>query len=115
MAKLQGWPDTPGPTGATAPIKGAANCQEGLLDGQIPSMAAQAQLLNAACQVAYGPDPKDTRLAEGLAGSRPTWLRDLLILALGGGIAVPGWQVIEQRSGRQDQGDRKTHARMTSS
>jgi hypothetical protein len=103
------------PTGATAPIKGAANCQEGLLDGQIPSTAAQAQLLNAACQVAYGPDPKGTPLAEGLTGNLPTWLRDLLILALGGGIAVAGWQVAERRSGRQNQGDRKTHARVTSS
>lgn len=103
-----------GPTGATAPIKGAANCQEGLLDGQIPSTAAQAQLLNAACQVAYGPDPKGTPLPEGLAASLPSWLRDLLILALGGGIAVAGWQVAERRSGRQDQGEHKTHARVTS-
>lgn len=33
---------------------GAANCQDGLLNGQIPSSADQAQLLNAVCQVAYG-------------------------------------------------------------
>ena len=33
---------------------GAANCQGGLLNGQIPSSADQAQLLNAVCQVAYG-------------------------------------------------------------
>jgi hypothetical protein len=36
------------------PLQGAANCQQGLLDGQVPSTAAQAQLLNAACQVAFG-------------------------------------------------------------
>jgi len=53
-------------------------------------------------------------LPEGLAASLPTWLRDLLILALGGGIAVAGWQVAERRSGRQEQGERKTHARVTS-
>jgi len=33
----------------------APNCQQGLLNGQIPSNASQAQFLNAACQVAYGP------------------------------------------------------------
>jgi hypothetical protein len=33
---------------------GAANCQAGLLNGQVPATAAQAQLLNAVCQVAYG-------------------------------------------------------------
>ena len=32
----------------------AANCQAGLLNGQVPATAAQAQLLNAVCQVAYG-------------------------------------------------------------
>jgi hypothetical protein len=31
-----------------------ADCNEGLLDGQVPFQAAQAQLVNAACQVAYG-------------------------------------------------------------
>lgn len=35
-------------------LLGAANCQAGLLNGQIPSDADQAQLLNAVCQVAYG-------------------------------------------------------------
>jgi len=35
-------------------LMGAANCQQGLLNGQIPNNASQAQLLNAACQVAYG-------------------------------------------------------------
>ena len=35
-------------------LNGAANCQAGLLDGQVPATAAQAQLLNAVCQVAYG-------------------------------------------------------------
>jgi hypothetical protein len=33
---------------------GAANCQQGLLNGQVPNSASQAQLLNAVCQVAYG-------------------------------------------------------------
>jgi len=79
------------------PIKGAANCQAGLLDGQVPSTAAQAQLLNAACQVAYGPDPKGTPLPESLAGRLPGWLRDLLVLALGGGLAVAGWRLLESR------------------
>jgi len=79
------------------PLKGAANCQQGLLDGQVPSTASQAQLLNAACQVAYGPDPKGTPLPEQLAGRLPNWLRDLLILALGGGLGVAAWQVSERR------------------
>ena len=35
-------------------LMGAANCQQGLLNGQIPANASQAQLLNAVCQVAYG-------------------------------------------------------------
>jgi len=35
-------------------LLGAANCQAGLLNGQIPTDADQAQLLNAVCQVAYG-------------------------------------------------------------
>ncbi len=37
-----------------ASLMGAANCQAGLLNGQVPANAAQAQLLNAVCQVAYG-------------------------------------------------------------
>ncbi|MEB3243667.1 MAG: hypothetical protein VKO44_08525 [Cyanobacteriota bacterium] len=37
-----------------ASLMGAANCQAGLLNGQVPATAAQAQLLNAVCQVAYG-------------------------------------------------------------
>lgn len=81
------------------PVKGAANCQQGLLDGQVPSSAAQAQLLNAACQVAYGPDPKGTPLAESLAGRLPGWMRDLLVLALGAGIGVAGWQLSARRAG----------------
>lgn len=32
----------------------SADCQSGLLDGAPPSDAARAELLNAACQVAYG-------------------------------------------------------------
>jgi hypothetical protein len=35
-------------------LMGAANCQQGLLNGQVPGTADQAQLLNAVCQVAYG-------------------------------------------------------------
>jgi hypothetical protein len=35
-------------------LMGAANCQAGLLNGQVPATAAEAQLLNAVCQVAYG-------------------------------------------------------------
>jgi hypothetical protein len=31
-----------------------ADCQAGTLDGRTPSSAAEAQLLNAACQVAFG-------------------------------------------------------------
>lgn len=80
------------------PVKGAANCQQGLLDGQVPSTAAQAQLLNAACQVAYGADPKGTPLPESLAGRLPAWLRELLVLALGGGLAIGGWQLLARRS-----------------
>ncbi|MCP9800239.1 hypothetical protein [Synechococcus sp. RedBA-s] len=33
---------------------GGANCSAGLVDGQPPASAAEAQLLNAVCQVAYG-------------------------------------------------------------
>jgi hypothetical protein len=99
---------------SSAPIKGAANCQQGLLDGQVPSTAAQAQLLNAACQVAYGPDPKGTPLPESLAGRLPAWLRDLLVLALGGGIAVAGRQLLERRRPSSPNRDRH-HPRVTSS
>lgn len=35
-------------------LMGAANCQQGLLNGQVPGTSDQAQLLNAVCQVAYG-------------------------------------------------------------
>ena len=35
-------------------LMGAANCQQGLLNGQVPGTPDQAQLLNAVCQVAYG-------------------------------------------------------------
>jgi hypothetical protein len=97
------------------PVKGAANCQQGLLDGQVPSSASQAQLLNAACQVAYGPDPKGTPLPESLAGRLPGWLRDLLVLALGGGIAVAGWQLVERRRRPTAQQDDGHHAPVTSS
>ena len=95
------------------PLKGAANCQQGLLDGQVPSTAAQAQLLNAACQVAYGADPKGTPLPESLVGRLPGWLRELLVLALGGGIAVGAWQVLERRKGSMPGQDGGHHAKVT--
>jgi len=91
------------------PLKGAANCQQGLLDGQVPSTAAQAQLLNAACQVAYGPDPKSTPLPESLAGRLPGWLRELLVLGLGGGIAVGAWPLPELRRRQSPAGDPLHH------
>jgi hypothetical protein len=97
------------------PIKGAANCQQGLLDGQVPSSAAQAQLLNAACQVAYGPDPKGTPLPESLVGRLPGSLRDLLLLALGGGIAVAAWQLLDRRRGPQAPLPPEHHAPVTTS
>ncbi|MCP9774298.1 hypothetical protein [Cyanobium sp. WAJ14-Wanaka] len=31
-----------------------ADCQSGLLNGQAPSSAQEAQVLNSACQVAFG-------------------------------------------------------------
>lgn len=31
-----------------------ADCQDGELNGYAPNTAAEAQLLNAACQIAYG-------------------------------------------------------------
>ncbi|MFM7464932.1 MAG: hypothetical protein ACKO28_05580 [Cyanobium sp.] len=40
--------------GQTDSLMGAANCQAGLLNGQVRATVAQAQLLNAVCQVAYG-------------------------------------------------------------
>jgi hypothetical protein len=94
------------------PLKGAVNCQQGLLDGQVPSTAAQAQLLNAACQVAYGPDPQGTPLPERLTGRLPGWMRDLLILVLGGGIAVAGSTLLRRRghAARPDE----HHAKVTS-
>lgn len=71
------------------PVKGAVNCQAGLLDGQVPSTAAQAQLLNAACQVAYGPDPKGTPLpSQGLGQTLPPAARDGLTLLLGLGLGL---------------------------
>lgn len=73
------------------PVKGAVNCQAGLLDGQVPSTPGQAQLLNAACQVAYGPDPKGTPLpAAGLAESLPPAAKGALTMLLGLGLGVAG-------------------------
>jgi len=40
--------------GGVNQLFGGANCQQGLLDGQVPASAAEAQLLNAVCQVAFG-------------------------------------------------------------
>lgn len=37
-----------------AAVEMTADCQEGLLDGRVPQTAEEAQLLNAACAVAYG-------------------------------------------------------------
>ena len=74
---------------SSPPVQGGANCQEGLLDGQVPSTAAQAQLLNAACQVAYGPDPKGSPLPQ-LWSPSPA-MREWLILLLGGGIGFGGY------------------------
>ena len=74
---------------SSPPVQGGANCQEGLLDGQVPSSAAQAQLLNAACQVAYGPDPKGSPLPS-LWSPSPA-VREWLILLLGGGIGFGGY------------------------
>ena len=71
------------------PLQGGADCQDGLLDGQVPSTAAQAQLLNAACQVAYGPDPKGQPLPR--LWSPSPLLREGLILLLGAGIGCGGY------------------------
>ncbi len=82
---------------SSPPVKGGVNCQEGLLDGQVPSTAAQAQLLNAACQVAYGPDPKGTALTRGWVPSQGQ--REGLVLLLGLGLGVGGL-AIGRRFGR---------------
>lgn len=87
-----------GAAGGSAPIKGAANCQEGLLDGQIPSTPAQAQLLNAACQVAYGPDPKGTPLtSSGFPWAPSPAISAALTLLLGLGLGVGGYGVMNRR------------------
>lgn len=41
--------------GAGPSLFGGVNCQAGLLNGQVPTTAAEAQLVSAVCQVAYGP------------------------------------------------------------
>ena len=79
---------------SSAPVQGGANCQEGLLDGQVPSSAAQAQLLNAACQVAYGPDPKGSPLTR-LWSPSPA-VREWLLLLLGGGIGFGGYALFKR-------------------
>jgi hypothetical protein len=82
------------------PIKGEANCQEGLLDGQIPSTAAQAQLLNAACQVAYGPDPKGSALPEPSALWPPSpAVSHGLTLLLGLGLGMGSFALLNRRKG----------------
>jgi hypothetical protein len=78
---------------SSPPVQGGANCQEGLLDGQVPSTAAQAQLLNAACQVAYGPDPQGSPLPR-LWSPSPA-VREWLILLLGGGIGFGGYALFK--------------------
>jgi hypothetical protein len=35
-------------------VQMTADCRQGTLDGRVPATAAEAQLLNAACEVAYG-------------------------------------------------------------
>ena len=80
---------------SSPPVQGGADCQDGLLDGQVPSTAAQAQLLNAACQVAYGPDPKGSPLPR-LWSPSPA-VRDWLILLLGGGIGFGGYALFRHR------------------
>jgi hypothetical protein len=42
---------------AGAPLAAQVDCQQGWLNGIPPSNADQAQLLNAACVVAYGANP----------------------------------------------------------
>ena len=79
---------------SSPPVQGGANCQEGLLDGQVPSTAAQAQLLNAACQVAYGPDPQGTPLPR-LWSPSPA-VREWLVLLLGGGIGFGGYALFKR-------------------
>jgi len=76
------------------PVQGGVDCQDGLLDGQVPSTAAQAQLLNAACQVAYGPDPKGHPLPR-LWSPSPA-VREWLILLLGAGIGFGGYALAKR-------------------
>ena len=81
------------------PLQGGVDCQDGLLDGQVPSTAAQAQLLNAACQVAYGLDPKGQPLPR-LWSPSPA-VREWLILLLGAGIGFGGYALAKRgQSGR---------------
>ena len=82
------------------PVKGAVNCQAGLLDGQVPATAAQAQLLNAACQVAYGPDPKGTPLpTQGLGQALSPMAQGALTTLLGLGLGVAGVGLWSRRRG----------------
>lgn len=82
----------------SAPVKGAVNCQAGLLDGQVPSTASQAQLLNAACQVAYGPDPKGSPLpSPGPLHSLPPAASTGLAILLGLGVGAGGLALWSRR------------------
>jgi len=82
---------------SSPPVQGGVNCEAGLLDGQVPSTAAQAQLLNAACQVAYGPDPKGQPLPR-LWSPSPA-VREWLILLLGAGIGFGGYALAKRGEG----------------